>query len=175
MSRIFLLCFAWLLGRGGRFCPLSRTTRLGTCMAGRSALDFLCPRGLRLSVAHDLTKRGERKVSLEYQLSPHWQIDTSSNAGGGPARPIFYGRRNIDGLSISLSSRFALMSGGSPLAFVSLRGVRYHRRGAWSAPAVQTVEAGGGGGCSGNSGSSPMWQPQSQCEGTRTIRDLSDQ
>lgn len=40
------------------------------------------PKGLRVSVAHDLTKKGERKVSLEYQLSPHWQIDTSSSSGG---------------------------------------------------------------------------------------------
>lgn len=39
-------------------------------------------KGLHVSVAQDLTKKGERKVSMEYQLSPNWQIDTSSSSGG---------------------------------------------------------------------------------------------
>ena len=51
------------------------------------------PKGLRVSVAHDLTKKGERKVSLEYQLSPHWQIDTSSSSGGASEAHILWQKK----------------------------------------------------------------------------------
>ena len=51
------------------------------------------PKGVRVSVAHDLTKKGERKVSLEYQLNPHWQIDTSSSSGGGSEAHILWQKK----------------------------------------------------------------------------------
>ena len=51
------------------------------------------PKGLRVSVARDLTKKGERKVSLEYQLSPNWQIDTSSSSGGASEAHILWQKK----------------------------------------------------------------------------------
>ena len=39
-------------------------------------------KGLHVSVAQDLTKKGESKVSMEYQLIPNWQVDTSNSSGG---------------------------------------------------------------------------------------------
>ena len=50
-------------------------------------------KGLHVSVAQDLTKKGERKVSLEYQLSPHWQIDTSSSSGGASEAHISWQKK----------------------------------------------------------------------------------
>ena len=57
---------------------------------GTVGFGFSLPRGLQVSVAHDLTKKGERKVSLEYQLGPHWQIDTSSSSGGASEAHILW-------------------------------------------------------------------------------------
>lgn len=51
------------------------------------------PKGLQVSVAHDLTRKGERKVSLEYQLSPNWQIDTSSSSGGASEAHILWQKK----------------------------------------------------------------------------------
>lgn len=60
---------------------------------GTVGFGFSLPKGLRVSVAHDLTKKGERKVSLEYQLSPHWQIDTSSSSGGASEAHILWQKK----------------------------------------------------------------------------------
>lgn len=51
------------------------------------------PKGVQVSVAQDLTKKGERKVSLEYQLSPNWQIDTSSSSGGASEAHILWQKK----------------------------------------------------------------------------------
>jgi len=60
---------------------------------GTVGFGFSLPKGLQVSVAHDLTKKGERKVSLEYQLSPHWQIDTSSSSGGASEAHILWQKK----------------------------------------------------------------------------------
>ncbi len=60
---------------------------------GTVGFGFSLPKGLQVSVAHDLTKKGERKVSLEYQLSPNWQIDTSSSSGGASEAHILWQKK----------------------------------------------------------------------------------
>ena len=60
---------------------------------GTVGFGFSLPKGVRVSVAQDLTKKGERKVSLEYQLSPHWQIDTSSSSGGASEAHILWQKK----------------------------------------------------------------------------------
>ena len=50
-------------------------------------------KGLHVSVAQDLTKKGERKVSMEYQLSPNWQVDTSTSSGGASEAHILWQKR----------------------------------------------------------------------------------
>ena len=50
-------------------------------------------KGLHVSVAQDLTKKGERKVSMEYQLSPNWQVDTSSSSGGASEAHISWQKK----------------------------------------------------------------------------------
>ncbi len=60
---------------------------------GTVGFGFSLPKGLQVSVAQDLTKKGERKVSLEYQLGPHWQIDTSSSSGGASEAHILWQKK----------------------------------------------------------------------------------
>ncbi len=60
---------------------------------GTVGFGFSLPKGVEVSVAQDLTKKGERKVSLEYQLSPHWQIDTSSSSGGASEAHILWQKK----------------------------------------------------------------------------------
>ena len=60
---------------------------------GTVGFGFSLPKGVQVSVAHDLTKKGERKVSLEYQLSPNWQIDTSSSSGGASEAHILWQKK----------------------------------------------------------------------------------
>ncbi len=60
---------------------------------GTVGFGFSLPKGVQVSVAHDLTKKGERKVSLEYQLNPNWQIDTSSSSGGASEAHILWQKR----------------------------------------------------------------------------------
>ncbi len=60
---------------------------------GTVGFGFSLPKGLQVSVAHDLTKKGERKVSLEYQLGPNWQIDTSSSSGGASEAHILWQKK----------------------------------------------------------------------------------
>ena len=60
---------------------------------GTVGFGFSLPEGLQVSVAHDLTKKGERKVSLEYQLGPNWQIDTSSSSGGASEAHILWQKK----------------------------------------------------------------------------------
>ncbi len=74
------------LGAGLKLSNLNMT-------GGTVGFGFSLPKGLQVSVAHDLTKKGERKVSLEYQLSPNWQIDTSSSSGGGSEAHILWQKK----------------------------------------------------------------------------------
>ena len=60
---------------------------------GTVGFGFSLPEGVQVSVAQDLTKKGERKVSLEYQLGPHWQIDTSSSSGGASEAHILWQKK----------------------------------------------------------------------------------
>ena len=50
-------------------------------------------KGLHVSVAQDLTKKGGRKVSMQYQLSPDWQVDTSTSSGGSSEAHISWQKK----------------------------------------------------------------------------------
>ena len=85
--------FRLAAGEGRAFLPALSNNSTRNVHGGTVGFGLSLPKGLRLSVAHDLTKRGERKVSLEYQLSPHWQIDTSSSAGGASEAHILWQKK----------------------------------------------------------------------------------
>ncbi len=60
---------------------------------GTVGFGFSLPKGLQVSVVQDLTKKGERKVSLEYQLSPNWRVDTSASSGGASEAHILWQKK----------------------------------------------------------------------------------
>ena len=62
-------------------------------VGGTVGFGLALAKGLQVSVAQNLTKKGERKVSLEYELGPNWQIDTSSSSGGASEAHISWQKK----------------------------------------------------------------------------------